>query len=187
MRYGINTLLWTAAFDNSHIRLLPEIKRRGFDGVEITRFEFPSFPAQEIRSALEQNGLEPLLCVALTGEQSLISEDADGRRRTREFLLAGIKTIAELGGNSIAGPVCSAVGYLPGRRRTTDEWKRAVHELQSLTGALDQYGITLAVEPLNRFETFFLNTTADAVELCKQVDHPRVGILFDTFHANIEE
>lgn len=187
MQYGINTLLWTAAFDDSHTRLFPQIKQGGFDGVEIARFEFGSFPVKQVRRSLEANGLQGLVCTALTGEQSLVSDDADVRRRTRDFLLDGIRMVAELGGDTMVGPFCSAVGYLCGRRRTEDEWKRAVEGLQSLTSSLDQYQVTLAVEPLNRFETFFLNTTADAVELCKQVAHPRVGILFDTFHANIEE
>jgi D-psicose/D-tagatose/L-ribulose 3-epimerase len=52
---------------------------------------------------------------------------------------------------------------------------------------LAAHGVTIALEPLNRFETYFLNTAADAVKLCDEIDHPNVGILFDTFHANIEE
>jgi D-psicose/D-tagatose/L-ribulose 3-epimerase len=47
--------------------------------------------------------------------------------------------------------------------------------------------MVLAIEPLNRFETYFLNTAADAALLCDQINHPDIGILFDTFHANIEE
>jgi D-psicose/D-tagatose/L-ribulose 3-epimerase len=81
----------------------------------------------------------------------------------------------------------SPVGYLPGRRRTADEWKYAVDGLQQLGDTLAANRVTLAIEPLNRFETYFLNTAADAVLLCDQVNHPNIGILFDTFHANIEE
>ena len=58
---------------------------------------------------------------------------------------------------------------------------------QEIGGTLASYGVTIALEPLNRFETYFLNTAADAVKLCDEIDHPNVGILFDTFHANIEE
>jgi D-psicose/D-tagatose/L-ribulose 3-epimerase len=62
-----------------------------------------------------------------------------------------------------------------------------VESYQLLGPALAAHDMTLAIEPLNRFETFFLNTAADAVRLCDEVNHPNVGILFDTFHANIEE
>lgn len=187
MKFGINTLLWTASFDKTHVHLLPQLKEHGFDGVEIARFEWSGFPAAEIRREVEKNGLQAIVCTALTGEQSLISSDAEIRRKTREFLLAAIQSTAELGGDTLVGPFCSAVGFLPGWRPTEDEWERAVEGLRSLTDALDQYKVTLAVEPLNRFETYFLNTTADTVRLCEKVGHDRVGILFDTFHANMEE
>ena len=98
-----------------------------------------------------------------------------------------VKTAAEVGAKIIAGPLYSPVGYLPGRRRTADEWKWAVDCYQSLGPVLARHDVTIAIEPLNRFETYFLNTAADAVALCDQINHPNVGILFDTFHANIEE
>jgi D-psicose/D-tagatose/L-ribulose 3-epimerase len=187
MKYGINTLLWTAAFDGSHLGLLPQLREKSFDGVEIARFDFSNFPAADIRRACEREGLKTILCSALIGELSLVSPDGDVRRRAREFLLAGIQTAAEIGADTFVGPFCSAVGYHTGQRRTDEEWKNAVDGFRSITPVLDEYGVTLAIEPLNRFETYFLNLTEDAVRLCEEVGHDRVGILFDTFHANIEE
>ena len=187
MKFGINTLLWTAGFDQSHFGLLPQFREHGFDGVEVARFEFKSFPARETRRAVEAAGLECILCSALTGQTSLISDDAAVRQSARDFLLEGIRVAAEIGAKSFIGPFCAPVGYLPGRRPTPDEWKRAVDGLQSLVPALEEHDVTLAVEPLNRFETYFLNTMADAVRLCDEVGSPRVGVLADTFHANIEE
>jgi D-psicose/D-tagatose/L-ribulose 3-epimerase len=123
----------------------------------------------------------------LTDGMSLISEDPEVRRKTHNHLVDTIQVAAEAGARIIAGPVYSPVGYLTGRRRTTDEWNRAVEGYQLLADTLAANGVTLAIEPLNRFETYFLNTAADATALCDQVGHPNVGILFDTFHANIEE
>ena len=183
MKYGINTLLWTASFDASHLDLLPRIKEGGFDGVEIARFNFENFPSAEIRRALEQNQLECTFCTALTGQLSLASNDGKALALLRD----AIRCAADIGASVLAGPFCSAVGYLPGRRRTSDEWKRAIEGLRALIPALEESGVTLAVEPLNRFETFFLNTAADARDLCSAIGHPRVGVLYDTFHANIEE
>jgi D-psicose/D-tagatose/L-ribulose 3-epimerase len=187
MKYGINTLLWTAAFDSSHLDLLPQLREKGFDGVEIARFDFAGFPAADIRRTCEREGLKTILCSALIGDLSLASPDSDVRRRAREFLLTGIQTAAEIGAETFVGPFCSAVGYHTGQRRTDEEWKNAIESFRSMTPVLDEYRVTLAVEPLNRFETYFLNLTEDAVRLCEQVGHDRVGILFDTFHANIEE
>ena len=184
MKYGINTFLWTAGFDESHVPLLPRIKQMGFDGAELARFSFHDCPAAPIRRALEANQLEATFCTALTGKQSLANENAP---ETIAFLKDAIHWASEVGAKVMAGPFCSAVGYLPGRRRTSDEWNRALDGIRALTPTLEETGVTLAVEPLNRFETFFLNTAEDARALCEAVDHPQVGILFDTFHANIEE
>ncbi len=187
MRFGVNTLLWTAAFDESHFPLLPKIAAAGFDGVEVTRFTFDGFPAAPVRRALADHGLACTMCTALTGTQSLITDDAALRGSTIDFLRRAIDCAAALGAEVLAGPFCAPVGFLPGRRREAGEWSRAVDGLQQLGPALDAAGVDLAVEPLNRFETFFLNTCADSAALCGEVGHPRVGVLFDTFHANIEE
>ncbi len=184
MRFGINTLLWTAAFDLTHLDLLPKIKAAGFDGVEIARFDFRDFPSSEIRRAIEANDLGCTFCSALTGELTLASPN---NKVAVAFLEDGIRTAADLGASVFVGPFCSPVGYLPGRRRTGDEWRYAIDGLCSLVPALERNGVTLAIEPLNRFETFFLNTSFDAKALCDAVGHPAVGVLFDTFHANIEE
>ena len=187
MRYGINTLLWTAGFDGSHLDLLPKFREWGFDAAEVARFEFDSFPAAEVRRGIESAGLEAVFCSALTGSTSVVSDDAAVRDRAVAFLRQGIETAAAIGASTFVGPFCAPVGLLPGRRRTTDEWKYAVEGLQKLGPVLDEYKVDLALEPLNRFETYFLNTAADAVQLCEEVGHSRIGILFDTFHANIEE
>ena len=187
MKYGINAFLWTAAFQEKNLPLIPKVKAMGFDGIELCAFDFSTFSAAKVRKELEAHQLEATFCTALTGAQNIGSDDASIRNGTIEFLKVAIQSAAEAGAQSIAGPFCSAVGWLPGRRRTADEWKRAVEGLASLGPVLDSAGIDMAVEPLNRFETFFLNTAEDAVKLCDQIDHPRIGILFDTFHSNIEE
>lgn len=187
MKFGVNTFLWTANFDRSHLPILPRIKEWGYDGVEFSTFNFDTFPAAEAKKMLADLGLGCTICTALIGNQSLVTEDAAVRKSTREYLLRAIEGTAAVGAEALGGPFCSAVGYLPGRRRTEDEWKRAVEGLQSLGDALKSHKVVLAVEPLNRFETFFLNTAADSAKLCDEVNHPNIGILFDTFHANIEE
>jgi D-psicose/D-tagatose/L-ribulose 3-epimerase len=109
------------------------------------------------------------------------------RRRTQQHLRDAIARTAEVGARLVDGPLYSPVGYLPGRRRTSDEWQWAIEGYQAIVEALDSHDVTLAIEPLNRFETFFLNTAADASALCEAVGNARVGVAFDTFHANLEE
>jgi D-psicose/D-tagatose/L-ribulose 3-epimerase len=187
MKFGVNTFLWTGNFGPEHFDLLPKIKANGFDGIEVALIRPADFKATEIRKAAEKNGLERTVCSVLPGELSLISPDAQVRRKTVAHMSECFEACAEAGAKLIAGPLYSPVGYLPGRRRTADEWKNAVDGYQQLGPVLAANGVTACIEPLNRFETYFLNTTEDAVKLCAEIDHPNVGILWDTFHANIEE
>ncbi|HEU0119674.1 MAG TPA: sugar phosphate isomerase/epimerase family protein [Bryobacteraceae bacterium] len=187
MQIGVNTLLWTAAFTEAHFPLIAKAKALGLDGIELATFDFASFPAAAARRALEAEQMPGILCSALVAGMSLATDDTELRARALEFLRTGVRATAEAGMDLFIGPFCSAVGYLPGRRRTEEEWKRCVDGLQRLGETAQECGVRVAVEPLNRFETFFLNTAADARRLAEEVAHPNIGILYDTFHANIEE
>ena len=187
MKFGVNTFIWSEAFDRSNLPLLPRVKSWGFDGVEVPLFTPSEFAAADIRRGLEANGLECTVCSVLLPGLSLISDDAGVRQKTRTHMQDVIKAASEAGARVVAGPLYSPVGYLPGRRRTKDEWTWAVEGHQALGDTLARHGVTMAIEPLNRFETFFLNTAKDAAALSAEIGHPNVGVLFDTFHANIEE
>jgi D-psicose/D-tagatose/L-ribulose 3-epimerase len=187
MKFGVNTLIWAAEFGHSEFALLPTIKAAGFDGVEIPIFRSETFAASEAGRAIAENDLECIVCTVLVDGLNLISDSAETRLKTRIRLQDTIKTAAEMGATTVVGPTYCPVGYFPGRRRTADEWAWAIEGFQALGDTLVANGVTLAIEPLNRFETYFLNTAADGTALAEQIDHPNIGILFDTFHANIEE
>jgi D-psicose/D-tagatose/L-ribulose 3-epimerase len=187
MKFGVNTFIWSASFGPAEFGLLPAIKEAGFDGVEIPLFRPASLEASAIRKANESYGLECNACTVLVDGLSLISDSADIRRKTRRHLADIAKAAADTGIKMVAGPLYCPVGYLPGRRRTSDEWKWAVEGFQSVGETLAAHDVIFAIEPLNRFETYFLNTAADAARLSEEIGHPNIGILFDTFHANVEE
>ncbi len=187
MKFGVNTFIWAANIDADLLARFAAIQREGFDGVELPLIHPENVPVGEIRRSLADQRLDCTFCSVLPQGFSAISEDAAVRQKTRAHLAECVRVAAEAGARTIAGPLYSPVGYLPGRRRTEDEWKRGVECYQSLGGTLQSHGVTIAVEPLNRFETYFLNTAADAARFVGEVGHPNVGVLFDTFHANIEE
>ncbi|MGH9672815.1 MAG: sugar phosphate isomerase/epimerase family protein, partial [Bryobacteraceae bacterium] len=167
--------------------MLPRLRAGGFDGFEVAIFDATRFAAAEIRRGCADNGLECTVCSVIPQGLSVGHEAPETRRKTVSHLKACIAAVADAGARVLAGPLYTPVGWLPGRRRTGDEWARAVDSYRELGPVLASHGVTLAIEPLNRFETYFLNTAADAARLCDEVAHPAVGVLFDTFHANIEE
>ena len=187
MKIGINTFLWSLEFGPEQVRLLPAIREAGFDGIEVACFDPDRFQAALLREATAGEGLESTTVTVVPRGMSLIDDDASVRQRTVEHFLRLIDAVAKSGSRLFAGPFYAPVGHLPGRRRTEQEWAHAIESYQVLAPHAAAQGVTLAIEPLNRFETYFLNTARDAARLAAAVNHPGLGILFDTFHANIEE
>jgi D-psicose/D-tagatose/L-ribulose 3-epimerase len=187
MKIGVSAFAWTTTFTSRHLRLLPSIREHGLSSFEVGMFDPLKLPAVEIRRAFEANDVEVSLCGILPDGINPINPDAEVRQRSRSHLVQCIETAATMGAHLICGPLYAPIGYLPGRRRNPDEWNWAVECFQSLGDKLDSYDITLALEPVNRCETFFLNIGEEARHLCVAIGHPRVGATIDTFHANIEE
>ncbi len=187
MKFGVHSFIWTANFGPSDLTMLPRLKAGGFDGVELPLFDPLTYPAAEIRKGFEANDLECTFSVVIPDGMSMLSDDAGVRGKTRVYMENCIKVVAAAGSKLVVGPMYSPVGYISGQRRSADEWKHAVECYQSLAPVLERHDVTMAVEPLNRFETYFVNTAADLAALCDEVGSSRVGALIDTFHANIEE
>lgn len=108
------------------------------------------------------------------------------REKARAHLTVCVTRAAEVGARLFPARY-TPVGHMTGARRTPDEWKWVVDSWQELAPVARDAGVEIGLEPLNRFETYSLNTAADAVALCDAIGNPGVGILLDTFHANIEE
>ena len=140
-----------------------------------------------IRSACEASAMEPTVCAILPAGVNPISPDAMVRRAAVDHLLRVIETAAACGARRVGGPVYAPIGYATGERRTHEEWSRAIECLSALTPTLESCDVMLALEPVNRGETYFLNTAADALALTNAINHPRVGLLIDTCHAHQEE
>lgn len=187
MKFGVNTLLWGMEFGTAEMALLPKLRESGFDGVELPVFEPEKFPAAEVRRVAEANGLGLTYCSVMPQGLHIGHEDSAVRERSLSYLKTLVDSASEAGAALVVGPLFSPVGYLPGRRRTTDEWRWGIETYQRLGEVLNDAPVEFAVEPLNRFETYFLNTMADGARFCEEVGHAKVGLLFDTFHSNIEE
>lgn len=187
MKFGVSAFAWTAQFRTSHLPLIHKVREYGVDGFEIPMFAPSELPVREIRDAFAASRVECTVCAILPEGINPISPDGAVRKRSALHLRECIETAAEMGAHLIAGPLFAPIGYLPGHRRTRDEWTWAVEAIQSVCESLESNAVTLALEPVNRSETFFIRTAAEAAEFCNAVAHPRVGITIDTFHLNIEE
>jgi D-psicose/D-tagatose/L-ribulose 3-epimerase len=187
LKYGVNTMVWTTRVGEKQRPLLSRIREWGFDGAELfLSLEEPAnIPA--VKKMLDELELERTTCSVIPPEVNLISRDPATRARGVEFLTKCVERTADLGARLICGPLYAGLGVMTGRGRTEEEWQWAIEGLGIAARRGRELGVTLCIEPLNRFETYFLNTSADAARLVRDVGEPNVRIHFDTFHANIEE
>jgi D-psicose/D-tagatose/L-ribulose 3-epimerase len=187
MKYGINLLLWGANIGEGHYALLEQIKRWGFDGVEIPTFGADEPRYKKLGQKLKDIGLQCTTCVIVGDETSPVSDSAATRTKAIDFLKQMVDHNHVVGSTMMMGPYSSPVGKLVGRGRTDDEWKRAVEVFQKVAPYAQQAGVPMALEYLNRFEHYFINDTASAARFVDEVNHPNFKLHYDTFHSNIEE
>lgn len=187
MKFGMNMLLWTSHVTSEHYSLLGDLKQWGYDGVELPMFDLNVDHFTEVGRELKNQGLEATAVTVCSEEANPISADATVRQAGLEHLKRVIDCCAAAGADRVCGPMHSALGHFSGSGRTDDEWSRAKDVLGQAGEYAAEAGVTLVVEYLNRFECYFLNCAADAAQFCREVNHPNVRTMYDTFHANIEE
>jgi D-psicose/D-tagatose/L-ribulose 3-epimerase len=187
MLTGMNLLLWTTHVTSEHFPLLAKLKQVGYDGVEIPLFDGDVAHYKTIRKELDNLGLRCTTVACATPEANPISPDSALRKAAVDRLKWAIEMTATLGGDNLCGPYHSPLGVFSGAGPTGDEKKRAVEVLRQAAEEAKKAKVMLGIEYLNRFECYFLTTAVDARALVKAVDHPNFRMMYDTFHANIEE
>lgn len=187
MKTGMNLLLWTTHVTAEHFPLIGKLKQAGFDGVELPLFEGKADHFKTIRSELDKQGLKCTTVTICTPEANPVSSDAGVRQAGLDRIKWAIDMTATLGGENLCGPYHSALGHFSGAGPTEDEKKRAADVLRQAAEHAAKCKVQLAIEYLNRFECYFLTTAADARALVQRVNHPSFKMMYDTFHAHIEE
>jgi D-psicose/D-tagatose/L-ribulose 3-epimerase len=187
MRYGMNLLLWTTDLEESEFHLLEKIKDIGYDGVEIPIFNLDVDRFKAIGAKCDELGLERTAVTVSTAEENPISPDASIRQAAVERLKLAVDCCAAAGAFHLCGPFHSALGEFTGSGRTDDEWNAGKDVLGQVADHAKANNVTMVLEYLNRFECYFLNCAEDTARFCREVGHTHLKMMYDTFHANIEE
>jgi D-psicose/D-tagatose/L-ribulose 3-epimerase len=188
MKIGFNVLLWTPYVTEEHFGLFEKLKEAGYDGVEIPLFGGEVSHYQKVGAAIKDNGLQ---CTSVTvipdEEHNPISAESKHRQGAIDYLKNVIDCSAAIEAEVLCGPFYQPLGVFSGEGPTEEEKQRAAEVHKIVADIAQEANIKLAVESLNRFECYFLNTLDAAAEYAKWVDHPNFRIMYDTFHGNIEE
>lgn len=190
MKFGVNLWVWSSPVTTDELeRLAPVVKRMGFDWIEVPLEGIGDLDTARGAEILRDQGLDVSTCPAMGPDRDLIHPDAAIRANGMSYVRQCIDATAALGGTNLVGPIYSAVGRT--WQATADERKRDVDLLVKGLSELATYasdkGVVMGLEPLNRFETSFINLATQAVEIIDRVGSPACQIMLDTFHMNIEE
>jgi len=188
MKYGMNLLLWTDHVTAQQDAVLDQIKQIGFDAVEVPIFNIDDLPAYErLGTRLKALGFGATAVTVMGPDTNPISPDP----RIRDAAVAYLDRVLECGQafgcEILCGPLHSALGVFSGAGPTQDEFQYGVETLQRAAEKAQARGIRLAIEYLNRFENYFLTTAEQAVPFVRAINHPSCRMMYDSFHAHIEE
>jgi D-psicose/D-tagatose/L-ribulose 3-epimerase len=188
MKTGMNLLLWTDHVTEAQDLIIDQIKVLGFDSVEVPIFATTDLaPYQRLGKRLRDLGLGATSVTVMGADTNPISAD----RKTRDAAVSHLDRVMECGQQFgceiLCGPLHSAIGVFTGTGPTEDEFKFGVETIQRAAEKAASRNILLAIEYLNRFENYFLTTTAQTVRFVRAVNHPACKMMYDSFHAHIEE
>jgi D-psicose/D-tagatose/L-ribulose 3-epimerase len=189
MRFGINSFLFASPFTTKSTSLFPKFKKWGFDTIEIPIEAPEHIDSVKVRKALDKHGLVCGSVCACMGPGRDFRGSAKDQREAMKYCKALIDHMVVLGCPSLIGPVYSVVGKADAvePKEQKREFALVVKNLKVLAAYAEKKGVQICVEPLNRFETDFLNTCEKGLRLIKAVNSPVLKLHLDTFHMNIEE
>jgi len=187
MKFGINLLLWTTHVTQHHYPLIQRLKEMGYDGVEVPIFEGTAQEYRALGAVLRDHGLGATAVTAMTADTNPISGDPKIRQAARDRLRWALDRAAEINAEVLGGPLHSALGVFSGVAPTADERRHGIEFFREIAAHAASVKVQLAIEYLNRFENYFLTTAADTLAFVDEIDHPACGLMWDTFHAHIEE
>ena len=186
-KLGMNLLFWGTEIDERLFPILEQIKSIGYAGVEIPIFDTNTKTWESWKKKLDELELDRVAITINGPEYQQISADASIRKSTLERNKRAIDCAAVIGSELLAGPFHSALGVFTGKSATEQERAWAKENLFALAEYAQQYGIVLGLEYLNRFESYLVTTTEELIQLVDEINHPNCKLMFDSFHANIEE
>lgn len=191
---GLISMQYARPFTSEHFPLFSEMKRLGYDFVELLVPEPGELDLKEARHALEAAELQVVLAARVNLQRNLSSDDPGAHRAGVDYLKHAADCAAALGATIVGGPLTGNPLVFAGRPpQPVSEEERFSRKTRCVAGLKEagdhaaRLNVVLAVEPLNRFESDVLCTTQQAIELLDAVDHPAIQLMLDTFHMHMEE
>ena len=187
MSYAIHAYAWTSSWTSGDLGILDHAADLGLDGVEIPLMELDAVDPAAIRERAARAGVQLRTSVACADDTDPSSEDGRVRENARAFLERCVDVTAEMGARVFTGVTYSSLGRKLDRRPEEPDYERAAGVLRDVARHAAERDVTIGIEPVNRYESFLVNTAEQALELRSRIGEPNVGVHLDAYHMNIEE
>ena len=187
-KFGVDSFIWTESFSEKDLWIIEKAKELGFEVIDFAISNPYMFPTDLVKKELERVGIECVCTTTLTKETNPISPDPEVRKAAVAAMKECVDICNTLGAPILGGVNYAAWGYITKKPRTDEEWAWGVESMREAAVYAKETGnVTICVECVNRFETFFLNIAEDAIKFCKDVGTGNMKVHLDCFHMIREE
>lgn len=187
MKLGIHAYAWCTKWSNSTLSLIDKCADVGVDFIEIPLIDLDLFDARAISDRLQQRNLDAVTSTVLSKNTDISSTDKTIWAQGIQYLKDCVKATADIGATSFSGVIYSEFARKEHIAPTQENWDCAANALREVAIYAEDVGVTVGIEPVNRYETNLINTAAQGVQLKTMIDRPNIRIHLDTYHMNIEE
>jgi D-psicose/D-tagatose/L-ribulose 3-epimerase len=187
VRFAVHAYAWTSSWSNDTLWIVDHVAKLGLEALEVPLMEPRLVDPAAILARADAAGIGLLTSLALPEGADPAAEDADERGRARTRLIEAVDLTAEMGGTVFTGVVYSAIGKRIDRRPVDADYERAAEVLAEAARHAAERGVTIGLEPINRYESYLVNTVDQALRLRELAGEPNIGVHLDTYHMNIEE
>lgn len=187
VRVGVDMRLWGDSIGVGHLPQLEMLAFLGYEGVAVPLAGQGLSELKLLRVALTDLDLVPLATTIIPAEFNPIDASERVRKRAVDYLKQRVDEAVELGSEVLCGGLFQAQGQLSGVPPTDREWDWSRRCLREVGEHAAGYGVKLGLEFQSRFDAHLVNTAAEAARMCREIDLDNVGVLYNTFHAHLEE
>jgi D-psicose/D-tagatose/L-ribulose 3-epimerase len=187
-KFGVDSWIWTEVFEEKNLWIISKAKELGFEVLDINIAYPERFPLDLVKEEQKKVDMEIVITTTLEKKGNIISPDIEVRKIGVALLKKLVDINNTLGSKIFGGVNYAAWDYTTGKPRTKEEWEWSINAMREVAKYAEDTGeVTICVEPINRFESHFLNVAEDAIQYCKDVGTKNIKVHLDTFHMNIEE
>jgi len=176
MKLGIHAMAWTNHWSNASLDLIDRARSLGLDFIEIPLLDLADIDPSAIRERPRAAAFEAGASTVLSAAIDLTADDEATRAAGVAYLLRCVEAAAAMDARQFSGVIYSEIGRRPPFRPAERHWQWAAEGPRAVADHAAALDVTVAVEIVNRYETFLVNTAAQAVQLCDLIDRPNVAI-----------